>query len=90
MPRMVNGVGTWLCTAHFDAGWGWDDAVECAMFAYMPVWPMRVVHVQMIPGGSFSARSGSVRMKSAAPIHHPRKCWQSNRHTNHGRFFDAL
>jgi hypothetical protein len=38
MPRMTNGVGTWFCKAHIDAGWGWDDAVECAMFLYFPVW----------------------------------------------------
>ncbi len=54
MPRMVNGIGTWFCTAHFDAGWGWDDAVECAMFVYMPVWPLRIIHVQITHGGSFT------------------------------------
>jgi hypothetical protein len=51
---MTNGIGTWFCKAHFDAGWGWDDAVECAMFVYFPVWPYRVVHVKIVPGGSFS------------------------------------
>jgi len=53
MPRMTNGIGTWFCTAHFDGGWGWDDAVECAMFLYFPVWPLRVIHLQQIPSGSF-------------------------------------
>jgi hypothetical protein len=51
---MTNGIGTWFCTAHFDPGWGWDDAVECAMFLYFPVWPLRVVHLRDIPGGSFA------------------------------------
>jgi hypothetical protein len=51
---MTNGIGTWFCTAHFDPGWGWDDAVECAMFLYFPVWPLRVVHLREIPGGSFA------------------------------------
>lgn len=57
MPRMTNGIGTWVCTAHFDPGWGWDDAVECAMFIYVPVWPLRVIHLQIIPGGSFTPDS---------------------------------
>jgi len=51
---MVNGIGTWFCTAHVDAGWGWDDAVECAMFVYLPVWPIRVCHLRLEPGGSFA------------------------------------
>jgi len=54
MPRMTNGIGTWFCKAHFDPGWGWDDAVECAMFLYFPVWPLRVVHLREFPGGSFA------------------------------------
>lgn len=54
MPRMTNGIGTWFCKAHFDAGWGWDDAVECAMFLYFPLWAYRVVHIKDIPGGSFA------------------------------------
>lgn len=54
MPRMSNGIGTWFCRAGFDAGWGWDDAVECAMFVYFPVWAHRVVHLKHIPGGSFA------------------------------------
>ena len=52
MPRMTNGIGTWFCTAQFDAGWGWDDAVECAMFVYFPIWPRRVVHLLVVPSGS--------------------------------------
>jgi hypothetical protein len=54
MPRMTNGVGTWFCKAHFDAGWGWDDAVECAMFLYFPVWPLRTLHVRELRAGSFA------------------------------------
>ncbi len=54
MPRMSNGIGTWFCPAHFDPGWGWDDAAECAMFVFFPVWPLRVVHLRQIPGGSFA------------------------------------
>src|SRR5262249_51933907 len=54
MPRMTNGIGTWFCPAHFAPGWGWDDAVECAMFLYFPVWPLRVVHLREIHGGSFA------------------------------------
>jgi hypothetical protein len=54
MPRMSNGIGTWFCRAGFDAGWGWDDAVECAMFVFFPVWALRVVHVKVTPGGSFA------------------------------------
>src|SRR5262245_30492194 len=46
MPRMTNGIGTWFCKAHFDVGWGWDDAVECAMFLYFPLWAIRVVHLR--------------------------------------------
>jgi hypothetical protein len=51
---MTNGVGTWFCKAHFDAGWGWDDAVECAMFLYFPVWPLRTLHVRELRAGSFA------------------------------------
>jgi hypothetical protein len=51
---MSNGIGTWFCTAGFDAGWGWDDAVECAMFVHFPVWPHRMVHLRQQPGGSFA------------------------------------
>jgi hypothetical protein len=51
---MTNGIGTWFCKAGFDAGWGWDDAVECAMFLYFPVWPHRLVHFREKPGGSFA------------------------------------
>jgi hypothetical protein len=54
MPKMTNGIGTWFCKAHHDAGWGWDDAVECSMFVYFPVWPLRVVHLREVPGGSFA------------------------------------
>lgn len=54
MPRMTNGVGTWFCKARFDAGWGWDDAVECTMIVHFPVWPLRVVHLKEVPGGSFA------------------------------------
>ena len=54
MPRMTNGIGTWFCKAGFDAGWGWDDAVECAMFLFFPVWPHRLVHFRETPGGSFA------------------------------------
>jgi hypothetical protein len=54
---MSNGIGTWFCTARYDAGWGWDDAVECAMFVFFPVWALRVVHVRTIPGGSFQSDS---------------------------------
>ncbi len=54
MPRMTNGVGTWFCKAHFDAGWGWDDVVECTMFVYFPIWPLRVLHLKETPGGSFA------------------------------------
>jgi hypothetical protein len=50
---MTNGIGTWFCKAHFDAGWGWDDAIECAMFVFFPVWPHRAVHLREEPGGSF-------------------------------------
>jgi hypothetical protein len=53
MPRMTNGIGTWFCKAHFDAGWGWDDAVECAMFLHFPVWAHRALHLREDPGGSF-------------------------------------
>jgi hypothetical protein len=51
---MSNGIGIWFCKAHFDPGWGWDDAVECAMFVYFPVWPLRVVHLREVHGGSFA------------------------------------
>jgi hypothetical protein len=51
---MTNGVGTWFCRAGFDIGSGWDDAVECAMVVFFPVWALRVVHVREIPGGSFA------------------------------------
>jgi hypothetical protein len=51
---MTNGIGTWFCRAGFDAGWGWDDAVECAMFLFVPVWAHRAVHVRRIPGVSFA------------------------------------
>ena len=54
MPRMSNGIGTWFCKAHFDPGWGWDDAVECAMFVFFPVYAHRVVHLRQDPGGSFA------------------------------------
>ena len=54
MPGMTNGIGTWFCKAHFDAGWGWDDAVESAMFVFFPVWPHRIVHLKVVPGGSFA------------------------------------
>jgi hypothetical protein len=54
MPRMTNGIGTWFCKARFEAGWGWDDAVECAMFLYFPLWAHRVVHMRDVPGGSFA------------------------------------
>lgn len=53
MPRMSNGIGTWFCRAGFDAGWGWDDAVECGMLVFFPVYPIRAVHVKVTPGGSF-------------------------------------
>jgi hypothetical protein len=51
---MSNGIGSWFCKAGFDAGWGWDDAVECAMFVFFPVWAHRVVHLKITPGGSFA------------------------------------
>jgi hypothetical protein len=51
---MSNGIGTWFCKAGFDAGWGWDDAVECAMFLFFPVWAHRVVHLREQAGGSFA------------------------------------
>jgi hypothetical protein len=54
MPHMTNGVGTWFCKAHFDAGWGWDDAVECAMFLYFPVWPLGTLHVRELRARSFA------------------------------------
>ena len=57
MARMTNGTGTWICTAHFDPGWGWDDGVESAMFCYMPVWPLRVIHLHNVHGGSFTPDS---------------------------------
>jgi hypothetical protein len=52
---MSNGIGTWFCKADFDPGWGWDDAVECAMFVYFPIWPLRVVHMRDVEGGSFAS-----------------------------------
>jgi hypothetical protein len=61
---MTNGIGTWFCKAHFDAGWGWDDAVECAMFVYFPVWPLRVVHMQEAARGSFAPEK-----YQAIPLH---------------------
>lgn len=78
MPRMVNGTGTWFCTAHFDAGFGWDDAVECAMFAYMPVWPLRVIHVRIVPGGSFSPENyQAIPLRWSEPLvrHVFLRCW---------------
>lgn len=54
MARLTNGVGTWFCKAGFDAGWGWDDAVESAMFVYFPVWAHRVVHYRQVESGSFA------------------------------------
>lgn len=78
MPRMVNGFGTWFCTAHFDAGWGWDDAVECAMLFYMPVWPMRVYHVQIVHGGSFAPenyRAIPLRWSDHLVRHVFLRCW---------------
>jgi hypothetical protein len=55
MPRTSNGIGTWFCKASFDAGWKWDDAVECAMFVYFPVWPLRVVHMRDKSGDTYEA-----------------------------------
>src|SRR5436305_11269508 len=78
MPRMVNGTGTWFCTAHYDTGWGWDDAVECTMFAYMPVWPIRVLHVQITPGGSFAPenyREIPLRWSDQLVRHVFLRCW---------------
>lgn len=57
MARMTNGTGTWICTAQFDPGWGWDDGVESAMFCYLPVWPLRVIHLHNVHGGSFTPDS---------------------------------
>jgi hypothetical protein len=50
---MTNGIGTWFCTAGFDPGWGWDDAIECPMFVFFPVGADRAVHLKQEPGGSF-------------------------------------
>jgi hypothetical protein len=55
MPRMNSGIGTWFCTAHYDPGWGWDDAVECAMFVFFPVWALRVVHLRQIGDDRYDA-----------------------------------
>lgn len=55
MPRMTNGIGHWFCRAGFDAGWGWDDAVECIVFLYLPVWPLRAVHVRDVSEETYEA-----------------------------------
>lgn len=78
MPRMVNGIGTWFCMAHFDAGWGWDDAVECAMFAYLPVWPIRTCHLRLEPGGSFAPENyQAISLRWSDPLvrHVFLRCW---------------
>jgi hypothetical protein len=41
----VNGIGTWPCKAGYDVGWGADDAVVCFTFFYVPLLPLRPVHI---------------------------------------------
>jgi hypothetical protein len=45
MAYRVNGIGTWPCKAGYDVGWGADDAVECFTLFYLPLIPLKSMHI---------------------------------------------
>jgi hypothetical protein len=67
MAFTFNGIGTSFCFARGSGDTG-GDALECFVFAYMPIVPLRAVHLYGESGGFVGSKFQSVPLKSSGSL----------------------